>query len=173
MTYALVAAGVVLAAVIAWLVWRRVRTTAAPVVRDAPTAPADALGRGLAGTRAVLGGRLSRMAGDGGTGPDWDALEEALLAADVGVAATADIVAGVAASGEADLRAAVRRRLLEVFAGADRSLRLEGSPAVVVVVGVNGSGKTTTVAKLGARLERAGHRVMLGAADTFRAAASE
>ena len=56
---------------------------------------------------------------------------------------------------------------------ADRTLRLKGSPAVVVVVGVNGSGKTTTIAKLAALLEARGLHVLLGAADTYRAAAAD
>ena len=63
--------------------------------------------------------------------------------------------------------------MIAAFGSTDRTLRLEGNPAVVVVVGVNGSGKTTTIAKLAALLVARGRRVLLGAADTFRAAAAD
>ena len=60
-----------------------------------------------------------------------------------------------------------------MFGDHDRSLHTDGNPAVVVVVGVNGSGKTTTIAKLGAHLERGGTSVLVGAGDPFRAGATE
>jgi fused signal recognition particle receptor len=67
----------------------------------------------------------------------------------------------------------LRAELLACFADTDRSLHTDGSPAVVVVVGVNGSGKTTTIAKLARDLIGAGKSVLVAAADTFRAAAAE
>lgn len=65
----------------------------------------------------------------------------------------------------------LKQALLEQMSARDRDLRLDGRPAVVLVVGVNGSGKTTTVAKLAHRLHQAGRRPLIAAADTFRAAA--
>ncbi|MBU1225586.1 MAG: signal recognition particle-docking protein FtsY [Actinobacteria bacterium] len=170
------AAGVVLAILTAWWLWSRRSPPASPIVRDAPVVAADALGGGPAGTRTALGGRLSAVFSRGPTPESWNDLEDALLAADVGVAATAAIVGRIRSAspgGAGELRAALREELLAVFAGRDRSLHLTGSPAVIVVVGVNGSGKTTTIAKLGALLERSGRSALLGAGDTFRAAAAE
>lgn len=137
--------------------------------RDAPTT-----------TRSLptggLGERIRGVFRGGVDGETWRMLEETLLAADVGVAATTALVDAVRARGVTDgaeaLRA-LRSEMMAVFGSTDRSLALDGSPVVVVVVGVNGSGKTTTIAKLAARLQRQGHRVILGAADTFRAAASD
>lgn len=176
MTIALVAAGVLLVVLILILLARRSRPSDAGITRDSPTAGADALGGGMAPTRLALGERLTSLFGKGVPAAVWDDLEDALLAADVGVQATAAVVAKVRESAPSDpdgVRAALRRELLAVFEGRDRTLHLEGSPAVIVVVGVNGSGKTTTIAKLGALLEQAGWSALLGAADTFRAAAAE
>ncbi len=176
MTIALVATGVLLVVLILILLARRSRPSDAGITRDSPTAGADALGGGMAPTRLALGERLTSLFGKGVPAAVWDDLEDALLAADVGVQATAAVVAKVRESAPSDpdgVRAALRRELLTVFEGRDRTLHLEGSPAVIVVVGVNGSGKTTTIAKLGALLEQAGWSALLGAADTFRAAAAE
>ncbi len=162
------------------LLWRRRRPRATDVRRDAPTIapapPAGGLETGLARTRRALG---ERFAGIFGGRPDeafWTGLEEALLAADVGVAAAVGIVGRVRAAGPTDAaaaRGALHRELAAVFADRDRSLALEGTPAVIVVVGVNGSGKTTTIAKLAAQLQEQGRPTLLAAADTFRAAATE
>lgn len=131
----------------------------------APPKPRSAFG---AAVRRALGSRL-----DEGT---WESLEEALLAADVGVAATTDVVAGVRATKPetvAEAQQALSDALKAELAGKDRDLHLSGSPAVVLVVGVNGTGKTTTIAKLAHRLQQSGKSVTLGAGDTFRAAAAE
>jgi len=175
-TIALVSAGVVLAALVAWWLWSRRSGPAPAITRDAPTVSTDALGGGLARTRSALGSRIAGLFSGGPTAESWEALEDALLAADVGVAVTAAVVGRIKESAperSEGLTELLRAELLEVFAGKDRSLRLDGSPAVIVVVGVNGSGKTTTIAKLGALLQRAGETVLLGAGDTFRAAAAE
>lgn len=106
----------------------------------------------------------------------WDSLEEALIAADMGVAASAEIVGRVKASKPEtvdDARQAIAGALSAELAGKDRDLELEGEPAVILVVGVNGTGKTTTIAKLTKRLQDTGSTVTIGAADTFRAAAAE
>jgi fused signal recognition particle receptor len=111
-----------------------------------------------------------------------EALEEGLLAADVGPATAAELVAAVKAeagrrdSGEADvvrrvLKAEIARRLS--VAGPAVPDPPGGAPRVILLVGVNGTGKTTTTAKLAARATAAGKSVVLAAADTFRAAAVE
>ena len=118
-----------------------------------------------------------RRAFSGGMHPGiWDDVEEALLSADVGVESSTAIVEsargkkpGDVAEAREVLRAALRRQFLDT----DRGLTLEGSPAVILVVGVNGNGKTTTVAKLARHLQKEDRSVVLGAADTFRAAAGE
>jgi len=104
-----------------------------------------------------------------------EALEEALISADVGVAATGRIVEAVRSrkSRGDSLRALVRAEILEILRGVDTTAPNGHAPHVVMVVGVNGTGKTTTVGKL-ARLNRdAGKAPLICAADTFRAAAVE
>ena len=110
----------------------------------------------------------------------WDELEEILIAADFGVPTAEKILGGLQIVSRQELwrrsdQAVARfkkdvERFLTLPGGA---LRLASKPAVVLVVGVNGSGKTTTIGKLGYLLSRAGKRVMFVAADTFRAAAAE
>ena len=128
----------------------------------------------LGKTSSALGAALRSAWGRGLDVTTWDGIEEALLAADVGVEATEHVVTGVK-SGHPETvdeaRSLLAAQLRAELDGADRSLALTGSPAVVLVVGVNGSGKTTTIAKLANRLKADGQTVILGAADTFRAAA--
>ena len=158
---------VVVAAVLALgvvLVVRRTRTRSA--TSTAPSA-------GLAETTIGLGDRISRVLS---RRPDEriERLEEALLAADIGFETShriAKVAEQAGASERDELRRIIQRELMAVFAEKDRSLKLSGKPAVIVMVGVNGTGKTTTVAKLGHRLREQGHEPLLGAADTFRAAA--
>ena len=110
-----------------------------------------------------------------------DGLEEALLLADVGVVASGRVIEALRAStlkdaGEADLRLALRselQRLLSPADGGRPAAVASGSPTVILMVGANGGGKTTTAAKLAARLKGQGKKVVLAAADTFRAAAQE
>jgi fused signal recognition particle receptor len=105
-----------------------------------------------------------------------EALEELLISADVGVAATGRIVSAVTArarSGES-LRDLVKQEILSIFEAAGNGTRAGGSsPTVVLIVGVNGTGKTTTVGKLANLLKINGATPMVCAADTFRAAAVE
>jgi fused signal recognition particle receptor len=104
-----------------------------------------------------------------------EALEEALISADVGVAATEQIVEAVKArKGRGDsLRTLVRAEILSILRGADAPPPNGQRPHVVMVVGVNGTGKTTTTGKLARVLVAQEHTVLLGAADTFRAAAAD
>jgi fused signal recognition particle receptor len=165
------AVAVVIAAVIIGVVaWRRRSRPSAPAVRrDAPTVDHDAVIRGF-------GGRLGTLFGRGIDDAFWAGVEETLIQADVGVASSVGIVERVRSQGVStpeQARAALRSELIAAFADRERGLNLEGSPAVIVVVGVNGSGKTTTIAKLASLLQAEGKSVLLGAADTFRAAAAE
>jgi fused signal recognition particle receptor len=104
-----------------------------------------------------------------------DALEELLLSADVGVPVTERITQAVrqAPRSGASLRDLVRRELREVFRAVEAVPAPTGSPTVTLIVGVNGTGKTTTVGKLAWRLRAEGRQPLICAADTFRAAAVE
>ncbi len=102
-----------------------------------------------------------------------EALEELLIMADVGVAATAEIVDAVrqrARRGES-LRALVKQETLRIFDAVNQSVQNGGRPHVVLIVGVNGTGKTTTVGKLASQIKSQGKVPLICAADTFRAAA--
>ena len=126
--------------------------------------------------RSLLGSAIRRALGGGLDDSAWEAIESALLAADVGVEATGEVMGSVRRSRPETVdqaRGAIRDALRSELVDADRSLVLSGAPATVVVVGVNGTGKTTTIAKLAKRLTDLGKTVTLGAADTFRAAAGE
>jgi len=110
----------------------------------------------------------------------WDDLEATLIAADVGVPTTERVVAdlrrqaaGAHLRSPADALRFLKADLAMQMGGRSRDLNLEGAPAVVLVVGVNGSGKTTTIGKLAHLLRRDGRRPLLAAADTYRAAAIE
>ncbi|HTW82538.1 MAG TPA: signal recognition particle-docking protein FtsY [Candidatus Sulfotelmatobacter sp.] len=136
----------------------------------------------LTRTREAFGGELEELAlakrpVDEGL---WDDLEELLLAADFGVPTTLKIVDGLRAVARQDryttsdqVVARFRRDVQNFLTLAPMTLTLSGKPAVVLVVGVNGSGKTTTIGKLAALLRAQGKKVMVVAADTFRAAAAE
>jgi fused signal recognition particle receptor len=109
-----------------------------------------------------------------------DELEEILLAADLGAETSQEFVSRVRAEAKrtgslsaADLRTLLRQFLEETLAGAAAPLELEARPSVVLMLGVNGSGKTTSTGKLAAGLRQSGKGVLLAAADTFRAAAVE
>jgi fused signal recognition particle receptor len=128
----------------------------------------------LGKSAAALGASLRRAWGGGVDDNTWVELEEALLEADVGLEATTSVVAGVKAAKPDtvdEAKEALAARLRAELGEKDRELHFEGTPAVVLVVGVNGTGKTTTIAKLAARLVGSGASVVLAAGDTFRAAA--
>ena len=127
----------------------------------------------LAKSRTALTAQLASAAFDPSDEAAWERLEEALIRSDVGVAATAELVRRLEARGGlASLEDALAEEVEALFGGAP-SLELAGAPSVVLVVGVNGTGKTTTIGKLARKLREHGRSVLVGAADTFRAAAEE
>lgn len=139
------------------------------------------LREGLRRTAEQFVGRLDEVVGRAGSASvavsieTVEALEEALIQADVGVAAADRIVETVRsqAGGGRDLKALVKSELLKILEGVVRAAPADGLPRVVLVVGVNGTGKTTTVGKLARLMQANGLRPLICAADTFRAAAVE
>ena len=138
----------------------------------------DRLGK----TRAAFAGAVGGITGRGKVDDEtWDELEEALILADVGVPTTTAVIEAVRSralaekAGDPDrVIELLREELVALLAGSDRELkRAAEGPSVWMFVGVNGVGKTTSIAKLAQREVDAGHRVVLAAADTFRAAAAE
>ncbi|GAA4865695.1 signal recognition particle-docking protein FtsY [Kitasatospora terrestris] len=166
------------------------------VVEEAVAAPAIEVPEPTAGRLVRLRSRLSRSQSTLGKGlltllsrdrlddDTWEEIEDTLLTADVGVAATQELVENLRTRVKVlgtrtpdELRALLREELINLI-GPDfdrtvRSVKHEEGPAVVLVVGVNGVGKTTTTGKLARVLVADGRRVVLGAADTFRAAAAD
>ena len=134
----------------------------------------NAIGQGLLGILSA--GDLDEDA--------WEEIEDTLIMADLGTKSTLkvteslrDKIAERGVSSEEEARAMLRESLIEAgHPEMDRSIKAmpnEGKPAVIMVVGVNGTGKTTTTGKLARVLVAMGHKVLLGAADTFRAAAAD
>lgn len=137
----------------------------------------EALEHGLERSRVGFASRL-RGIFDAGPDVDWDEIEETLIAGDIGVTVAMDVVERARRRRDVAGEAAVRAELEALLAPRDATHwepvpAVEGGPAIVLVVGVNGTGKTTTIGKLAARERAAGRRVVLAAADTFRAAAIE
>lgn len=153
--------------VVVLLVRRRAATTAEVLERAQPRGPARPRGEGL-------GSRIRSLFLGSAEDP-WERLEELLIKADVGPVTASRIVAEVRErySAGADPVELVSAEVVEVLAD-DGGLNLPADRlGVVMVVGVNGSGKTTTIGKLASRLARDGKTVSLAGSDTFRAAASE
>jgi fused signal recognition particle receptor len=159
----------------------------APSTEPAPTAevaavPAAEPGSLDAGVARSRGGFVARLRGLlGGSSPDgpsWDEVEETLIGGDVGAALAIEIVERARARRDpAGNLAAVRAELAALLVPRDADWRprsaAPGQPAVALIVGVNGTGKTTTIGKLASRYRLEGLTVILAAADTFRAAAIE
>jgi fused signal recognition particle receptor len=127
----------------------------------------------LAKSRRALTEQIATAAFDPGDDESWERLEEALIRGDVGVPATAELVRRLEARGELSPFEDALADEVEALFGDPPTLALDGSPTVILVVGVNGTGKTTTIGKLASKLREHGHSVLVGAADTFRAAAEE
>jgi fused signal recognition particle receptor len=155
------------------------RLSGGPIFRPQPdeldVEPPDLADR-LEKSRFGFMSRLRTALGtDGDGGPSWDDVEETLIAGDVGAALAMDIVERARRRREpGGAEAAVRAELAALLAprnGTWAPQRTATGPAVILVVGVNGTGKTTTIGKLAARYSRDGQSIILAAADTFRAAA--
>ncbi len=142
----------------------------------------DRLRQGLRRSQEFLSGELAAVLEPERPLDDtlFDELEEVLIAADLGAPLAADFVNRAreevmfgTVTNATQLRPLFRRFLLDILTPASQDLDLAHQPAVVVMLGVNGSGKTTTCAKIAASLKGEGQQVLLAAADTFRAAAIE
>ncbi|MET8603732.1 signal recognition particle-docking protein FtsY [Streptomyces rubiginosohelvolus] len=165
-------------------------------VAEAPEAPALEVPEPTAGRLVRLRARLARSQNSLGKGlltllsrdnldeDTWEEIEDTLLTADVGVAPTQELVERLrervrvlGTRTPEELRTLLREELITLLGpDFDREVRTEGgaeTPGVVMVVGVNGTGKTTTTGKLARVLVADGRSVVLGAADTFRAAAAD
>ena len=167
--------------------WRRPPAALpAPASSDAQLSPSVApswrerLRLAMARSREGLVERLGALVGGGALDPAaLEGLEEALLRADVGVRTTERLLTRVraaAAAGEtttASLSQALRAEMIALLGDARPLAPPADRPWVILVVGVNGSGKTTTVGKLAARFQREGRKTLIAAADTFRAAAAD
>jgi fused signal recognition particle receptor len=127
----------------------------------------------LSKSRRALAQQLAVAAFDPADEDAWERLEEALIAADVGVPATAEIVRRLEARGGLTSLEEPLVEELAALLGQPATLNVSARPCVVLVTGVNGTGKTTTIGKLAAKLADHGRSVLLAAADTFRAAAEE
>jgi fused signal recognition particle receptor len=129
----------------------------------------DSLGKSRRALQAELSGSF-----DASREEEWERLEVALIRADVGVPATAELVRRLEARGDLDdLGEALAEELEQLFGEPPTLARAAEPPTVLLVVGVNGTGKTTTIGKLARTLGAHGRSVLVGAADTFRAAAEE
>ena len=135
---------------------------------------------GLTKSSRALTGQIQAIAFDPDDAEAWERLEEALLLADCGVPATVQIIGRLeqrAAEGRlnpgADLTVALAEEISALLVGAEERIDVSARPTVILMVGVNGTGKTTTVGKLAEHLRRVDCSVVVAAADTFRAAADE
>ncbi len=135
----------------------------------------------MARTREALGSEIQATLFGVLDGQSWERLEEALIMADVGASTTASVVQTLESevgAGELEGGQELSERLIALLAETarvgDGHIDLRAKPTVILAVGVNGTGKTTTIGKLAWHLQRElGHSVLLAAADTFRAAAGE
>jgi fused signal recognition particle receptor len=171
------------------VIFRRRRDAPEPVEANAPPPMTVArprrepAGMGLRARPSGLGARLRSILGAGSPATDatWDEVEEVLIAADVGATATLELVDAsrerfrreggrMGDDARRALASEIRDRLARIGSGA---FELGPAPSIILFVGVNGTGKTTTIAKLAHRLQAEGRSVALAAADTFRAAAIE
>jgi fused signal recognition particle receptor len=154
---------------------RRARVAETPSAAVPIPAPRPVDWRGsLRRSRATLSGRLDALLRGRGSldAETLERVEEILFGADLGVRTADDLLAAAReAPHPGELRGVLEARALEILRSAPPAAPRSGAPHVVLIVGVNGSGKTTTIGKLAARWKGAGRNVLVAAADTFRAAA--
>ena len=138
----------------------------------------DKIKKGLEKTRRQMGGLFAEFTGE--NEEFYEELEDSLILADAGAAAASRAVAQLREKvrdesllGQDEVRAALVEILADALRVGSFELKLETKPSVILMVGVNGVGKTTTIGKLAARYTAEGKNVLLAAADTFRAAAAE
>ncbi len=138
----------------------------------------DKIRQGLEKTRRQIGSAFAEFTG--GNEAFYEELEESLILADAGIETAGEAVEHLQEAvrakrliGADEVRQALADILAEMLSVGDFTLKLETRPSVVLVVGVNGVGKTTTIGKLAARFTGEGKKVLLAAGDTFRAAAAE
>ena len=181
----IVVVAVVLLAIVGFVVLRG-RAKAPEITRDSAktrpsvsktTMPPAGLRSRLGRTRQALAGSLGGLLKKSELDADfWTELADTLVAADLGVATAEDMVSEVRAANPNDgdaARSTLEERLVHMLADKDRTIARSSEPSVMLVVGVNGTGKTTSIAKLAAQFTGDGESVVLGAADTFRAAAGD
>jgi fused signal recognition particle receptor len=144
---------------------------------SAPAEDAATLETGVERTRRGLVGRVRELLRGGSDDDTWEQVEEALISADLGAELAIEVVARARARRDLPADLALQSELVDLFAPRDPTpwprKPAPDVPAVVLVVGVNGTGKTTTIAKLAHRFSTRGAKVLLAAGDTFRAAAIE
>lgn len=140
----------------------------------------DKIKAGLTRTKENIGHSFDQLFAGELNDDFYDELEETLILGDMGVETTLKAVEELRRrvreqkiKSTPDARECLREVLTDMLSVGDAALNLSAQPAVILVIGVNGVGKTTTIGKLGARLKREGKRVLLAAADTFRAAAAD
>ncbi|MBI5286032.1 MAG: signal recognition particle-docking protein FtsY [Deltaproteobacteria bacterium] len=133
---------------------------------------------GLARTHDSLMGRIEGLFSSSATREELlSSLEEALILADVGVKTSAELVDGIRdrfrGKGVEEIRDYLKESIFNILKDCQRPLEVSTTPFVIMALGVNGVGKTTTIGKMAARFKAEGKKVILGAGDTFRAAAIE
>lgn len=168
--------GLALGGVAVWRARRPERDASPPARTHAlPSPPEPPLERGLPTSEGLATRIRSLFRGGEASEQAWRGLEEALIRADVGPTAAGALVRRVRASYRppADPAMVVANEVAAMFEDDPRWTPPVGSPGIVMVVGVNGTGKTTTIGKLAHRLSAEGCSVSLAASDTFRAAAGE
>ncbi len=138
----------------------------------------DKIKAGLKKTRAQLGGAFASFTG--ANDEFFEELEELMILADIGVETSEEVIEELKARtkeqnlrGGEEIRAAVVDILAEKMEAGDAGLKLDTVPSVILVIGVNGVGKTTSIGKIAHNLKQSGKKVIVAAADTFRAAAIE